>query len=155
MNYSYIRLGEPCGCLTSTNVRLEWQGHSTVPAYRLRYTGNWVALEVIPGFELSTSCTGGSECTTTPLRQLFSLDIESMRVLYIVTSTPPLENEHVKNLDQPGENVIFHRTFVEQVKNARNSVFGDICLETCVSEYSDIRVTNLLAKRNATKENLV
>ena len=43
---------------------------------------------------------------------------------------------------------------MDQVKNARNSVFGDICLETCVSEYSDIRLTNLLAKRNVTKEKL-
>ena len=71
-----------------------------------------------------------------------------------MTSTPPLENEHIKNLDQPGENVIFHRTFVEQVKIARNSVFGDICLETCVPEYTDIRLTNLLAKRSVTKEKL-
>ena len=71
-----------------------------------------------------------------------------------MTSLQPLENEHVKNLDQPSENVIFHRTFVDQVKKARNSVFGDICMETCVPEYSDIRLKNLLAKRSVTKEKL-
>ena len=43
---------------------------------------------------------------------------------------------------------------MEQVKIARNSVFGDICFETCVPEYTDIRLTNLLAKRSVTKEKL-
>ena len=28
-DYSYIRLGEPWGCLTSLNVRLEWRSHFT------------------------------------------------------------------------------------------------------------------------------
>ena len=64
----YIWLGEPWGCLTSVNVRLEWRSHST--PYRLSYKSKWVALMVRPGFELGTSCTKGSECTTTPLSQL-------------------------------------------------------------------------------------
>ena len=27
-DYSYIRLGEPWGCFTNANVKLEWQSHS-------------------------------------------------------------------------------------------------------------------------------
>ena len=46
-----------------------WNDRAIPPSYRLRYTGKWVALVVRPGFELGTSCTGGSECTTTPLRE--------------------------------------------------------------------------------------
>ena len=33
---------------------------------RARYTSKWVALVVITGFELSTSCTGGRSATTSP-----------------------------------------------------------------------------------------
>ena len=43
---------------------------------------------------------------------------------------------------------------MEQVKNTRNSICDEICLETCVLEYSDIRLMNLLAKQNITKEKL-
>ena len=82
------------------------------------------------------------------------LKVHEYYTVYTMKSAPPLENEHVKNLDQPNENVIFHITFVDQVKKARNSVFGDICIYTCVPEYSDIRIKNLLAKRCVTKEKL-
>ena len=63
--YSYIRLDKLWGCLTSANVRLEWQGHST--HLWLSLTSKWVALVVRPGFELRSPahCTVSRIGTTT------------------------------------------------------------------------------------------
>ena len=70
-----------------------------------------------------------------------------------MTLESPLENQHVRNLDRPGD-VYFHRTFVEQVKKARDSLFTDICEEIFVPQFSDIRSVSLLSKRSVTKEKL-
>ena len=43
---------------------------------------------------------------------------------------------------------------MEQVKNARDSVFDDVCLTTGVPEYSDIKLVHLFAKCSVTKEKL-
>ena len=59
-----------------------WNYIAILPAYLLSYTSKWVALMVRPGFELSTSCTGGSECTTAPLKFLkTSLSFNSRKFL--------------------------------------------------------------------------
>ncbi len=59
-------------------------------------------------------------------------------VLYIMASDPPLDNHHIRNMDQPGD-ISFHKTVVDQVKKARDSVFDDICSKTGVPECADIR----------------
>ena len=41
--HEYIRLGEPWGCPTSANVRLEWRSHFSLLSI-LSYPSNWVAL---------------------------------------------------------------------------------------------------------------
>ena len=70
-----------------------------------------------------------------------------------MVSEPPLDNQYVRNLDLPGD-VCFHRTFVEQVKKTRSSIFDDISREIGVPQYCDIRSAHLLAKRSVTKEKL-
>ena len=70
-----------------------------------------------------------------------------------MASEPTLDNQHVSDLDQPGD-VSFHRSFVEQVKKAKDSVFDEICSKTGVPEYTDIRLAHLVAKRSVTKETL-
>ena len=74
-------------------------------------------------------------------------------VLYIMASEPPPDNQHVRDLDQPGD-VCFQRSFVDQVKKARDSVFDEICEKTGVPEYTDIRCAHLVAKRSVTKDTL-
>ena len=50
--------------------------------------------------------------------------------------------------------IVGQRMSVEQVKKAKNSVLDDICQFTRVSDYSCIRIDNLLAKRSVMKEKL-
>ena len=66
----------------------------------------------------------------------------------------PLDNDFVKNLEFPSGDVAFHRTCVDQLKQARSSIFDEICRETFVPHYTDIRFDYLLAKRSITKEKL-
>ena len=58
---------------------------------------------------------------------------------------PPLDNEYVKNLDQPAGDVVFHRTVIDQLRKSRTTILDDICRETCVPDYTDIRSAHLLA----------
>ena len=66
----------------------------------------------------------------------------------------PLDNDFVKNLEFPSGDVAFHRTCVDQLKQARSSIFDQICREKFVPHYTDIRFDYLLAKRSITKEKL-
>ena len=70
-----------------------------------------------------------------------------------MTVLPPLDNEYVKNLDQPSGDV-FHKTVIDQLRKSRTIILDDICRETCVPEYTDICSAYLLAKRSVTKEKL-
>ena len=72
-----------------------------------------------------------------------------------MTVLPPLDNEYVKNLHQPAGDVGFHRTVIDQLRKSRTSILDDICLETSLPDYTDIRSAHLLAKGSVTSEKLV
>ena len=56
----------------------------------------------------------------------------------------PLYNDFVKNLEFPSGDFAFHKTFVDQLKQAISCVFDIICIETFLPHYTDIRFDNLL-----------
>ena len=90
----------------------------------------------------------------------FSMKLNTLyiQVLYYTSwrysKFQPLDNDFVKNLEFPSGDVAFHRTCVDQLKQARSSIFDQICRETFVPHYTDIRFDYLLAKRSITKEKL-
>ena len=55
------------------------------------------------------------------------------QVLYIISSPPPLKNEHLRNLDQPTEDVLFQRMSADQVKK-RRIVFWKISVSLLVCQ---------------------
>ena len=69
-----------------------------------------------------------------------------------MTVLQPLDNDFVKNLEFPSGDVPFHRTCVDQLKQARSIILDQICRETFVSHYTDIRFDYLLAERSVTTE---
>ncbi|KAL5270090.1 hypothetical protein ACHWQZ_G003546 [Mnemiopsis leidyi] len=67
----------------------------------------------------------------------------------------PLENEYVENIsNEVGEDGDFTRDYVKQVKDATNSLFGDMCKSCGVSYSQDIRAC-YLNKPSITKAQLI
>ena len=58
---------------------------------------------------------------------------------------PLLESEFVKNLELPSGDVVFDKTRVEKLSQARSCVFDDICRDIFVPHYTDIRTIHLIS----------
>lgn len=67
-----------------------------------------------------------------------------------------MESEHLKGLDKPTEHQEFHQMYVNQVKNARDSIFTEMCNEVGQREVDHryIAARYFKMKRNITKEKL-
>ena len=64
----------------------------------------------------------------------------------------PLDNKHMETLQCCiGEG--FKESLVEQIIRERDSVFGEICQETNITDYQNVRAVNL-AKKTVTQDKL-